>query len=172
MIKRLFIVWLLVLTTAHVVAQNYGNEWINYTQKHYRISIPKTGLYRIDYTTLINAGIPLGSINPKNFQLFCKGEEQYIHVNGESDNVFNPADYIEFYAKKNDASFDSLVYTSSRIPNPYYALFNDTNYVFLTWNNSINNKRVLFETDVISQVTLQPAIFTQKKLKPIETIIH
>ena len=69
-------------------------------QKHYRISIPKTGLYRIDYTTLINAGIPLGSINPKNFQLFCKGEEQYIHVNGESDNVFNPADYIEFYAKK------------------------------------------------------------------------
>ncbi len=148
MIKRLFIVWFLVLTTAHVVAQNYGNEWINYSQKHYRISIPKTGLYRIDYTTLINAGIPLGSINPKNFQLFCKGEEQYIHVNGESDNVFNPADYIEFYAKKNDASFDSLVYTSSRIPNPYYALFNDTNYVFLTWNNSINNKRVLFETDI------------------------
>ena len=73
MIKRLFIVWFLVLTTARVVAQNYGNEWINYSQKHYRISIPKTGLYRIDYTTLINAGIPLGSINPKNFQLFCKG---------------------------------------------------------------------------------------------------
>jgi hypothetical protein len=147
MIKRLFILCLLVLATTYVVAQNYGNEWINYSQKHYRISIPKTGLYRIDYTTLINAGIPLGSINPKNFQLFCKGQEQYININGESDNIFNPGDYIEFYAKKNDASFDSVVY-SSRIPNPYYALFNDTNYVFLTWNNSINNKRVFIETDV------------------------
>ncbi len=120
----------------------------NYSQKHYRISIPKTGLYRIDYNTLINAGIPLGSINPKNFQLFCKGEEQYITINGESDNVFNPTDYIEFYAKKNDASFDSIAYSSSRIPNPYIALFNDTNYVFLTWNNSISNKRMAFETDV------------------------
>ncbi|MBP8034491.1 MAG: hypothetical protein KAZ71_07820, partial [Bacteroidia bacterium] len=148
MIKRLFIFCFLIYVTSNLVAQNYGNEWINYSQKHYRISIPKTGLYRIDYNTLINAGIPLGSINPKNFQLFCKGEEQYITINGESDNVFNPTDYIEFYAKKNDASFDSIAYSSSRIPNPYIALFNDTNYVFLTWNNSISNKRMAVETDV------------------------
>lgn len=148
MIKRLFIFSFLIYVTTNLVAQNYGNEWINYSQKHYRISIPKTGLYRIDYNTLINAGIPLGSINPKNFQLFCKGDEQYININGESDGVFNPTDYIEFYAKKNDASFDSIAYTSSQIPNPYIALFNDTNYVFLTWNNSVNNKRMTIETDV------------------------
>jgi hypothetical protein len=148
MIKHLFILFFLTSITANLVAQKYGNEWINYSQKHYRISIPKTGLYRINYSTLINAGIPLGSINPKNFQLYCKGEEQYITVSGESDDVFNSTDYIEFYAKKNDASFDSILYTTSRIPNPYVSLFNDTNYVFLTWNSSINNKRMLEETDV------------------------
>ena len=47
MIKRLFIFGLLCFLTANLAAQNYGNEWINYSQKHYRISIPKTGLYRI-----------------------------------------------------------------------------------------------------------------------------
>lgn len=149
MIKRLFALYFLILITANLAAQKYGNEWINYTQKHYRINIPTTGLYRIDYSTLINAGIPLGSINPKNFQLFIKGEEQYININGESDDVFNPTDYIEFYAKKNDGVFDSLAYSNiNRLPNPYIALFNDTSAAFLTWNNSINNKRVTPETDV------------------------
>ncbi|MBA4239531.1 MAG: hypothetical protein C0448_02305 [Sphingobacteriaceae bacterium] len=149
MIKRLFALYFLISITANLAAQKYGNEWINYTQKHYRISIPTTGLYRINYSTLINAGIPLASINPKNFQLFIKGEEQYIHINGESDDVFNPSDYIEFYAKKNDGVFDSLAYTNiSRLPNPYIALFNDTNAAFLTWNNSISNKRVTPETDI------------------------
>ena len=51
---------LLFFVVCEAFSQPYGNEWINYSQKHYRISIPKTGLYRIDYTTLINAGIPLG----------------------------------------------------------------------------------------------------------------
>ncbi len=149
MIKRLFILLTLLLTTAHLAAQQYGNEWINYGQKHYKISIPSTGLYRIDYNTIVNSGIPLSSINPKNFQLFIKGQEQYININDESDNVFNTTDYIEFYAKKNDASFDSTAYTDIiRLPNPYIALFNDTNYAYLTWNTSLNNKRVQRETDV------------------------
>lgn len=149
MIKRLFILSFILFVTVNITAQQYGNEWINYSQKHYRISIPKTGLYRINYTTLINSGIPLSSINPKNFQLFIKGDEQYINVNGEADNIFNTTDYIEFYAKKNDCLFDSLAYENiTRLPNPYIALFNDTNYAYLTWNNSINNKRVTSETDV------------------------
>jgi hypothetical protein len=149
MIKRLFALYFLIFITANLAAQKYGNEWINYSQKHYRINIPSTGLYRINYTTLINAGIPLASINPKNFQLFIKGEEQYISINNESDDVFNSTDYIEFFAKKNDGVFDSLAYTNiDRLPNPYIALFNDTNYAYLTWNNSISNKRIISETDI------------------------
>lgn len=149
MIKRLFILCFLALTVFSLQAQKYGNEWINYNQKHYRINIPKTGFYRIDSITLANSGIPLNSINPKNLQLFIKGVEQYITVAGEGDNVFNATDYIEFYAEKNDCSTDSAVYTGiSRLPNPYIALFNDTNYAFLTWNNALNNKRNSFETDI------------------------
>jgi hypothetical protein len=148
MIKRLF-PFVFLFFTAQVYAQNYGNEWIDYSQKYFRIQIPKTGIYRINYTTLINSGVPVGSINPKNFQVFLKGEEQYINVIGESDDIFNPSDYIEFFAKKNDGRTDSIAYENiTRLPNPYIALFNDTNYVFLTWNTSVNNKRVTIESDI------------------------
>lgn len=149
MIKRLFIICFLLTCLFNGSAQQYGNEWINYSQTYYKLSIPKTGLYRIDSVTLSNSGIPISLINPKNFQLFIKGQEQYIYINGENDGVFNTNDYIEFYAEKNNGITDSSAYMGiNRLPNPYYALFNDTNYAFITWNNSLVNKRVTVETDV------------------------
>jgi hypothetical protein len=149
MIKYLFILIFFVTSLIKLSAQKYGNEWINFSQKHYKISIPSTGLYRIDSLTLSNFGIPLNLINPKNFQLFIKGKEQHIFINGESDNVFNTNDYIEFYAEKNDCGFDSAAYYNiNRLPNPYYALFNDTNYAYLTWNNLTTNNRMTIETDI------------------------
>ncbi len=149
MVKRLFLLVFIICSGANLSAQIYGNEWINYTQPHYRIAIPKTGLYRIDSLTLSNAGIPISTINPKNIQLFSKGQELYINIFGESDGVFNTSDYIEFYAEKNDGRFDSLAYnTTQRLPNPYVALFNDTNYVYFTWNNSLTNMRMSLQTDV------------------------
>ena len=102
MIKHLFILLCFMSCLVKLNAQKYGNEWINYSQKHYKVSIPKTGLYRLDSTTIANAGIPISTINPKNFQVFIKGIEQFIYVKGESDNVFNTSDYIEFFAEKND----------------------------------------------------------------------
>ena len=149
MINRLFVLFFLFYLNNSVIAQKYGNEWITYSQKHYRINIPQTGIYRINYSALLTAGIPISTINPKNFQIFIKGEEQYIRVDGEADNVFNTTDFIEFYAEKNNASFDSLAYEGiTKMPNPYIALFNDTNYAFITWNTSLNNRRAAAETDI------------------------
>jgi hypothetical protein len=149
MVKRLLLFCFLLCSGAQLSAQIYGNEWVNYSQRHYRIAIPKTGLYRIDSLTLSNAGIPISAINPKNIQLFSKGQELYLYINGESDGVLNTTDYIEFYSEKNDGRFDSLAYnTTQRLPNPYVALFNDTNYVYFTWNSSVTNKRMSLQTDV------------------------
>lgn len=148
MIKRLFIFGFLFTCLLNTTAQQYGNEWINYSQTYYKLPIPKTGLYRIDSLTLSNSGVPLSLINPKNLQLFIKGQEQFIYVKGESDGIFNSSDYIEFYAEKNNGITDSSAYMNiTRLPNPYYALFNDTNYAFLSWNTSLINNRVSLETD-------------------------
>jgi len=129
----------------------YWNEWINFSQKYYKIPVTQNGIYHLDSLTLANAGIQ--NVNPKNFQLFFRGQEQYIYIKGETDNVFNLSDYIEFYGQKNDGSLDSVLYKGDlfnkpvRQPNPYYSLFNDTSMYFLTWNGSTNNKRMIDSAD-------------------------
>lgn len=127
----------------------YWNGWIDFSQKYYKIPIAQNGVYRLDSASLANAGIPVTSINPKNFQLFFRGKEQYIYIKGEADGVLNSSDYIEFYGKKNDGELDTMLYKGDlydqpvRQPNPYYSLFNDTSAYFLTWNNSFSNNRIV-----------------------------
>lgn len=134
-----------------IKAQNYSNEWINFSNKYYKFPIAKTGFYRIDSLALVRSGINVSMINPQNFQIFLRGKEQNIYVKGESDNVFNSNDYIEFFAEKIDGRFDSAMYQNiSYLPNPYLSLFSDTIYAFLTINNSVTNKRMVVETDTAS----------------------
>ena len=149
MIKRLLVLCVMILISLQMRAQTYGNEWINYSQYYYKIKIAQNGVFRIDSATLANAGIPLGTINPKNFQLFHNGLQQFIYIEGESDNVFNSSDFIEFYAQKNDGVLDSSLYVNTGfVPNPFYSLINDTAVYFLTWNSSVLNNRMQVETDI------------------------
>jgi hypothetical protein len=130
-------------------AQTFGNEWIDYSLKHYKIKVVQTGIYRISYNTLASAGIPVNSIDPRRFQVFNNGQEQKIFIQGEGDALFDSNDYIEFYAEKNTGANElPLYHNAAFVPNPYYSLINDTAVYFLTWNNSVNNKRMALETDV------------------------
>ena len=130
----------------------YGNEWIDYSQKYYEIPIVETGVYRIDSTTLAavlaQTGDDLSAIDPRNLQLIGRDQELYIHVQGESDGVFNASDFLLFYAKKNDTWLDSNLFDNpDLLLNKEKSFTSDTIRYFLTWNNSINNKRVKQETD-------------------------
>ena len=87
-------------------SQPYANEWINYSQQYFKIKVPTDGVYRINYATLVSEGIPIQTFDPRQIQIFGRGEEQYIFIKGENDGVFNSTDYIEFYAKRNDGWYD------------------------------------------------------------------
>jgi hypothetical protein len=146
-IKKLIHSLFLLAFVVSLKAQVYNNEWINYSNKYYKFKISKTGFYRIDSLALAGSGINLTSINPKNFQVFLRGKEIPIFVKGESDNLLNGSDFIEFFAEKNDGRFDTALYKSiNYLPNPYVSLFNDTILAYLTWNNSTSNKRI---TDIV-----------------------
>ncbi len=147
-----------------VKAQMYSNEWINFSNKYYKFPIGKTGFYRFDSLALATSGINVASLNPKNFQLFIKGQEVPLYIFGESDNFLNDTDYVEFYAEMNDGRFDSSIYYNiNYLPNRYISLFNDTVYAFLTWNNLTTNKRVIQETDtVVSGNTPAPYFYTER----------
>ena len=128
-----------------------ANSWINYTQNYYKFQIHQDGVYRIGYSALNSSGIQVATIDPRNFQLFARGREVPIYIEGESDGVFNTGDFIEFLGFKNDGWLDSAVYdTAQNIGNPYVSLFNDTATYFLTWNNSLFNLRMLPETDTVN----------------------
>lgn len=141
--KRLLVIASILFTTT-LFGQPYANDWINYGQSYYKFKIAENGLYRIDRQTLIDAGIAISSIDPRNVQLFAKGKEVTLYVAGEKDGTFDANDYIEFYAEKNDGWLDTALYKGKQNqPNPYYSLFNDTLTYFLTWNNRTNNLRYI-----------------------------
>ena len=135
------------LSTLSSFAQLYGNEWIDYSQNYYKIPISETGVYRISFQTLLAAGVPVTSVSPSNYQLFVKGEEVPIYIEGGTDGFFDVSDYIEFYGEKNDGWLDTAMYEDRlNQPNPYYSLINDTATYYLTISNSTSNLRYSTET--------------------------
>ncbi|MGZ4037850.1 MAG: putative type IX secretion system sortase PorU2, partial [Bacteroidia bacterium] len=171
--KKLIHTLLFLALCSSVNAQVYSNEWIRFSNRYYKFPVVQTGFYRIDSLALANSGIPLSGINPKNFQLFIKGKEQYVYVKGESDNVFNAADYIEFFAEKNDGRFDSTMYENiSYVPNPYVSLLSDTIYAYLTWNSSVSNKRLIIENDTASTSYTPASYFYTEKVYAGNTIYN
>ncbi|MEE4178098.1 MAG: C25 family cysteine peptidase [Bacteroides sp.] len=127
----------------------FGNEWINYNQQYFTIKVYEQGLYRISYGALLDAGVPLGSFDPRSFQLFFRGQEQPIVVANEQSGLFQPGDYILFYGDRNDGQLDEELYKGSQFhPNPNYSLYTDTATYYLTWNSLLNNRRFVLETDI------------------------
>jgi len=144
-IKILFCILIFIEISTIGKAQSYANEWIDYNQQYFKIHISQDGIYRIPYTTLLSAGIPVGSIDPRNVQIFHNGEEQYIYIHGEnSSGIWDPGSYIEFYGKRNRGELDLDFYDNpANQVNPDYSFYSDTSVYFLTWNYSTTNRRIV-----------------------------
>jgi len=148
MMKRYLQLLLITLTSSVAFAQNYGNEWIDFTQKYFAFNIYKTGLQRIDQSSLVSSNVPVTTFSSDNIQVFGREKEIPLLIVDGNDNSFDPGDYILFYAEKNDGWLDSLIYqTPDDIANPGYSLYNDTIQYFFTWNNQSNNARFTIDTD-------------------------
>lgn len=150
--NRLLVTAFLALfcSIAHAQKAVYGNEWINPQQTYYKIPIAEKGLYRITSADLLKAGLPLNSLDPKKLQLFHRGTEQAIWVEGEADGKFDATDYIEFLGRGNDGVQDSTLYRpASAQANPYYSLYSDTTAFFLTSRvDAQPAKRIVRYTDL------------------------
>ncbi len=132
-----------MLAVSFVISQPYGNEWIDYSQQYYKLSTSEDGVYRISYDELVALGFPVNSVNPQNVQIFHRGREQSIYIEGENDAQFDPGDYIDFFGKRNDGTLDEELYiTKEAQPHRYYNFYSDTTAYFLTWNLAISGKRM------------------------------
>ena len=164
MFRLLFI--LLCLVPLFLKSQvDYGNEWIDYNRQYYFFKVVNSGLHQLSYETMNSAGIPVGSIPPNDFQIFGKEKEIPIRVVDGGDASFDPGDYIEFIAERNDGWLDSVLYQDpEHIGNPAYSLYNDTLTYYLSWGSG-SNKRYTLETDVnFSIYTPTPYVLQKSKV--------
>lgn len=133
--KRIFTI-VLLLVTLGLSAQNYDNEWIDYSKTYYKFKVGATGLYRIPQSVLAGAG--LGSVPVQNFQLFRNGQEVPVYTSVASG-VLGAGDYIEFWGQMNDGVPDQQLYRSASYQHTqHWSLETDTAVYFLTVNNSGN----------------------------------
>ncbi|MFC6998693.1 putative type IX secretion system sortase PorU2 [Rufibacter roseus] len=155
--SKIYFLALLLLTVLFGKAQQsfgqqfiYGNEWINYNQKYYKIKVPATGIYRLDHGYLQAAGI--SGVDPRNFQLYRRGKEVSIHVSGEADGSFDTGDFIEFYGEHNDGALDRELYKNPDADhiNTYYSLYTDTAAYFLTWSAAPGKRMDTYAQDPAS----------------------
>src|SRR5690606_11760243 len=143
MIRSLFIA-LACLLSLGALAQPYGNEWIHHDRPYWSFPVWQDGIRRIDSTTLAAAGFPLSTVDPRTIQLFARGRQVPIHVEGEEDGVFNGGDFIEFLGAKNDAWLDSTLWEDpAYINNPFYSLYNDTIRYYLSWGPQAEAQRAI-----------------------------
>jgi len=142
-ISIIVILCFLLMKISTVLGQNYGNEWINLNQEYFKIQVAENGIYQITYDHLSQAGALEGNPDPRNFQLYFRGEEIAIHLEGQLDGIFDPGDYIYFYGIKNDGSGDNVLYENNAQPHSFYNLYSDSSCYFLTWNfEDIRGKRI------------------------------
>ncbi len=127
--------FLMTTTDAQMIINGstlYGNEWINHTQDYYKCYVTEDGMYRIATQTLLDAGVPVGTINSGDFQLYAMGNQVPVYVS--SSGTLGSSDYIEFYGNQNRGEMDVHLYgTPDDQFNPYYSMFTDSMAYFLTW---------------------------------------
>lgn len=143
-----FVLLLLFSAIVSLRAQT-PNDWINFNQTYYKIPVARDGVYRLTFLQLQQSGFPVESLDPRLLQIFHRGAEQSIRVEGEDDEQFNPTDYIEFFGRKNDGTRDSKLYDDpAQQPHQYYNLYSDTTAYFLTIGTT-QGKRMssFFETN-------------------------
>ncbi len=117
-----------------------------YSDNWYKMIIWDNGIYRIDRSTLMDAGVPVGSLDPRTLRMFSGGgkvlpldnsnpflelKEMAVWVSGEEDSSFDSEDYVLFFGwSTNDWEYDSTGAVADFHTNP----FTNENVFWLTFN--------------------------------------
>jgi len=65
----------------------------------YKVLVETEGIYALDYTTLADAGLPVGSIDPSTLRLIHSGSEIAARWDGDGDTSFEAGERLLFYAR-------------------------------------------------------------------------
>ncbi|PWJ60184.1 peptidase C25-like protein [Dyadobacter jejuensis] len=106
--------------------------WINTGQPYLKISVSKTGFYRITSKELVLAGIEVSDLPMANYRLYRRGRECPLQITETDSGRLSD---LVFYGERNDGANDISLYTSpTAMPHAYYSLYSDTASYFLSWH--------------------------------------
>lgn len=139
-----------------------NNSWIDYSKTYYKFTGVNSGLYRISYAVLNNAG--LSGVQAQNFQLWKNGKEVRLYTS-VSSGLMTPSDYIEFLGAPNDGTPDNQLYRKPELQLcDSVSLFTDTASYFLTVNNTSANLRYDLTTNNTTNITLSPEAYFMRRV--------
>ncbi|MCH5600628.1 hypothetical protein [Niabella ginsengisoli] len=158
-----------IFCTLSAAAQQFNNEWIDYSKTYYKFKVGSNGLYRIPQSVLAAAN--LSNTNVAAFQLWRNGQEIPIYTSSQTGTL-PAAGYIEFWGEANDGKPDQILY---RNPNDQInnskSLFTDSAAYFLTVNLNGGNKRLTpAENNIPTGVAAEPYFMHKEGIYLNETI--
>src|SRR5690242_16331220 len=139
--RKYFLILITCSICCRLIAQQYNNEWIDYSKTYYKFKVGKTGLYRIPQSVLSSSG--MASTPAEYFQLWRNGKQVPIYTSVPAGSL-SASDYIEFWGVMNDGKPDKELYRDpSWQLNDKWSLETDTAAYFLTVNtNPSSNLRL------------------------------
>jgi len=101
--------------TARLTARTHVETSVLSTGEWYKIGVPRSGVYKLDQTTLKNLGLPVASLDPRRIQVYGNATgllpqanaaprpddlvENNIYFQGNNDGTLDANEYFLFYAK-------------------------------------------------------------------------
>ena len=162
-----FVTFIILSNTAFAQMWNskdtlYGNEWINFSQQYYKISLTEDGIYRIPQATLSKIAA-FNAVEGKQLQLFYLGQEIPLYVT--NNNKLTNIDYVEFYGQKNRGLIDKFLYykADTQQINREYSMFTDTSAYFLTWSSSGGKRYIESKTNLTNLPPREPFYIHEQK---------
>lgn len=125
------------LLSGNLYSQNYS--WITPNKTYLKMYVSEDGMYRLDKNDFTNAGINTNTIDPRTVKLYNKGNQIPFYFSGESNGIFDPSDYMDFYGERNyggnTITYDhnnNVAYTT----NEYFDSYSDTNVYWVDWGGA------------------------------------
>lgn len=130
----------------------YGNEWIRFDQPYLRLKIASDGIYRLNGSQLLQAGVPAGNLSGNQLRLYRNGQQTPLYVS--TDGAFSDQDYLEFWGQRNRDELDRFLFTDAEKEevNPWYSMVNDTSVYYLCWSESSSPARIALQNNDLSNV--------------------
>ncbi len=80
-----------------------------------KIFVDQTGIYRLTYDDLVQAGLDPATLDPRHLQLWHRGVQQAILVDGEADGRLDAGDALLFFGQGIDLNGPDGLYTTENV---------------------------------------------------------